>query len=127
MPTHNEIISEARELEAKVKELYFSALSTPGRVTLKLMYPQVTIPEIGKAKWRGDLATEIAHAIMDDYSNSNWTVWLKSNKKTKRSFVFAIESHKGINVDHEEVIPWSFGTKADAAYYLYKTPDDLPF
>ena len=118
-------IAGARELENRVKQLYFHASRCDsGLVTLKLLFPGITLPVKGVREYRGDLAVAIARAVTLGDTNSEWCVWLKRKKNNKGNFMFRFRWFGSHMMPDYEKIPWSWN---HGHYFIHPNTEELPF
>ena len=118
-------IEQARELEDRVKQLYLQASQCDsGLVTLKLLFPSITLPKKGIKYYRGDLAVAIVRAVIPWDPFCEWTVWFSRKKKSKSGFNFKIKELNAYKLPGCDHVPLEFSTNY---YYIYSNPGDMPF
>ncbi|MCK5641094.1 MAG: hypothetical protein KAJ19_09865 [Gammaproteobacteria bacterium] len=118
-------IAKAREIEDRVRQLYFKSVeSDAGLVALKLIFPSIDLPERGALYYRGRLGAAIARAVVPGSITTDWCVWLKRKKATKGNFMFKLQWYAGYKVSHDKDIPWSWTPKH---YFVYSNVEELPF
>lgn len=117
--------AKAREIEARVKQLYFQAVeSDVGLVTLKLLFSSIDLPEKGIAHYKGKLGVAIASAVVPGSVNADWSLWLKRKKNAKSNFMFKFKWFDSYLVSKDRSIPWSWNNRY---YFVHSNIEELPF